>query len=151
MDAERGDGIIKSLSKIAEFLLTVPDEQFNMQHWWLEDGMAFDDDRNRVYKVADGPCGCAVGHLIQIGALPGSVIDPNSIPSSAAREDWTPSGYRDRIFVQIADELKLYNYKIAEFLFDNYSYFHLGRSITKHDVIRRIEFIMTEVRALSGR
>ena len=117
----------ENLLAAIEMLKSVPDEQFNMEHWWLKDGMAFDEERNRIYKVADGPCGCAVGHLIQRGLLAGDVIKD-----------------RDRAFWQISDALGIYNDTIAEFLFDQYTY-PRGKRITKEDVIRRIEFVISEM------
>lgn len=121
-------------------LETVPDEQFNMAHWWLEDGRAFDDDRNVMYKVADGPCGCAVGHLIQRGLLSGEVLKPEEVPSGAL-----PYEYRDRIFVQITAALEIWNYKVAEFLFDHYSYSPIIGKITRQHVIRRMHYIISEM------
>jgi hypothetical protein len=132
-----------NLLAVAEALRDVPDEQFNMNHWWLEEGMAFDDNRNVMYKVADGPCGCAVGHLIQRGLLSGKVLEPKDLPQGAL-----PYQYTDRIYVQIADALKIYNYKLAEFLFSQYAYTGAReRPIAKEDVIRRILFVVVEIDA----
>jgi len=133
----------ENLLSAAEALRTVPDEQFNMNHWWLEDGMAFDDDRNVMYKVADGPCGCAVGHLIQRGLLSGEVLTKTELPPGAL-----PYQYSDRVYVQIADALKIYNYKLAEFLFSQYAYTGAReKPIAKEDVIRRILFVVSELDA----
>ncbi len=130
-----------NLLDIIDMLRGVPDEQFNMEHWWLEDGMAYDEDSNVTYKVADGPCGCTVGHLIKKGLLSGEVLKPKDVPAGSL-----PYEYSDRIFVQIADALKLYNYKIAEFLFSQYSYLRIFKKrITQQDVIRRIEFVISEI------
>lgn len=132
-----------NLLAVAEALKDVPEEQFNMNHWWLENGMAFDEDRNVMYKVADGPCGCAVGHLIQRGLLSGEVLTPKDVPQGAL-----PYEFRDRIYVQIADALKIYNYKLAEFLFSQYTYTKSReRPISREDVIRRINFIVSEIDA----
>ena len=131
----------ENLAGVIEALRKVPDEQFNMEHWWLEDGMAFDEDRNVMYKVADGPCGCAVGHLIQQGLLSGEVLKPKDVPAIAM-----PYQYSDRVYVQISDALEIYNYKVAEFMFGQYAY--LGSRdgpITQEDVIRRINFIISEI------
>lgn len=127
------------LLAVIDTLQSVPDEQFNMEHWWLEDGMAFDNDRNIIYKVTDGPCGCAIGHLIQRGLLSGSVITPSEMPDGSL-----PYEYTDAIYVQIADALHIYNYKIAEFLFSQYAYLGKKRLIKRDDVIRRIKFIIAE-------
>lgn len=129
-----------NLQAVIEMLRTVPDEQFNMEHWWLEDGEAWDEDRNVTYKVADGPCGCAIGHLIQRGLLSGEVLKPKNLPPGSL-----PYQYHDRVFVQIADALKLYNSKLAEFLFSQYSYINRG-AIRSGDVIRRIEFVLSELK-----
>ncbi len=129
-----------NLLEVIDVLRSVPDEQFNMEHWWLEDGRAFDDDRNIMYKVADGPCGCVVGHLIQRGLLSGEVLKPKDVPSGSL-----PYQYSDAIFSQISDALKLYNKGIAEFLFSQYAYFRPRANITQQDVVCRIEYIITEI------
>ena len=132
-----------SLLDVAEVLRNIQVAQFNMSHWWLEDGMAFDDNRNVMYKVADGPCGCVVGHLIQRGLLRGDILTPKDVP-----QDALPYEFTDRIYVQIADALKLYNYKIAEWLFSPQAYLGtLDRPLEPRDVIRRINFIISEIDA----
>lgn len=133
---------VAALEGVIAMLETVQDEQFNMAHWWLEDGMAFDDDRNVMYKVADGPCGCVVGHLIQRGLLSGEVLQPKDVPTGAL-----PYQYSDRVWVQISDGLGIHNYKIAEFLFSQYAYMMTKRSIKKEDVIRRVQFILEELQS----
>lgn len=138
---ERRAEAVKSLKEVAEFIKTIPDEQFNMGHWWLEDGKAFDDDRGVVYKVADGPCGCVIGHLIHRGLLGGEVLKPDGLGPDAL-----PYQFSDRVFVQISDALKIYNYKIAEFLFSQYSYErHWSGEISRDVVINRINFICSEL------
>jgi hypothetical protein len=132
----------ESLRAVIAMLEAVPPEQFNMHHWWLEDGMAFDEDRNLMYKVADGPCGCVVGHLIQRGLLDGAVIEPRDLPAGSL-----PYQYHDRVWVQIADALKIYNDKIAEWLFSQYSYSFSVRKITKEHVISRIRFMLSEMQS----
>lgn len=133
----------ESLLAVVEALRDVPDEQFNMNHWWLDDGMAFDDDRNVVYRVADGPCGCAVGHLIQRGLLSGEVLKPKDVPRGAL-----PYEYTDEIYVQISDALKIYSHQLAEFMFSQYAYTKSReRPISRDDVIRRILFVVSELDA----
>ncbi len=129
---------LNSLQQVIDMLETVPAEQFNMQHWWLDKGMAFDDDANKMYKVADGPCGCVIGHLIQRGLLAGDVISAKDMPEGAL-----PYQYADRVWVQISNGLGLYNSKVCEWLFSQYSYLS-SHKISKADVISRVRFIMAE-------
>jgi hypothetical protein len=117
-------------------LREVPDEQFNMNHWWLKDGMAFDDERNRMYKVADGPCGCAVGHMIQRGLLDESVLNPAGLFKLEYE-------HRESIWGAISKGLGLHKPLLAEFMFCQYQYHK--HPITKADVIRRIEFVISEL------
>lgn len=129
------------LRECAAVIATIPPEEFNLCHWWLPEGMAFDDDRNRMYRVADGPCGCPVGHLVRNGRIHGLRFDSLSRledqqvvpPSPAARE---------RIFVLVGSEFGL-SYEIAQFMFDQYSY--NGRDTSAAAVIRRMEFICGEI------
>jgi hypothetical protein len=117
----------------------VPDEQFNMGLWWLADGMAFDDDRNRMYKVADGPCGCVVGHMIQKGLLPGGVLgETGRFPGV------------DDAFRRIDVEMKIFNTQVTRFLFDQYAYPSrvYGGAISKEQVLGRIEFVISELEAV---
>jgi hypothetical protein len=130
--------MVESLKSVKQMLESVDPAQFNMNHWWLDTGEAFDDDRNVMYKVADGPCGCVIGHLIQRGLLEGSVIVPSSVPDGSL-----PYMYRDRVWVQISDALKLYNYEIAIWLFSQYAY--NKHPISKEDVVRRIDFCISEI------
>ena len=131
------------LLSVVRALREVPEEQFNMDHWWLEKGIAYDEDRNVMYKVADGPCGCAVGHLIQRGLLSKEVLNPKDLPQGAL-----PYQYNEQIYVLIADALKIYNHKLAEFLFDPSLYLRvLERPISPSDVIRRILFVLSELDA----
>lgn len=132
--------VTANLDSIIAMLDTVPPEQFNMQHWWLERGMAFDDEANRMYKVADGPCGCVVGHLIQRGLLTGDVLDPKDVPAGSL-----PYQYRDRVWAQISDALKIYNPEVTEFLFSQYAYSMRAQPIKKEDVVRRIRFVLEEL------
>jgi hypothetical protein len=129
---------IHHLRTIIKTLQSVPDEQFNMEHWWLKDGLAFDEERNKLYKVSDGPCGCPIGHLIQRGLLSEAVLETKDVPSGAL-----PYEYREHIWIQVSDALKL-NTHITQFLFDHYAY-HRHRAITRNDVIRRIKFIIAEL------
>lgn len=131
--------VINNLRAVIDTLRAVPDEQFNMNYWWLEDGMAFDDYRNVMRKVSDGPCGCAVGHLIQKGLLEKDVLNVRS-------GEWGPyteSERRSITFQQISRGLGFDNYETTRWLFDQHAY--SVHPITKSHVIRRIEFIISEL------
>lgn len=136
--------VLKNLSDVLAMLVDVPDEQFNMAHWWLPDGQAFDDDRNKMYKVADGPCGCVVGHMIQKGLF--DSVDPSLIGPKpyVSKPVISP---REEVFRVVDEALFLYNRELTKFMFDNYAYANPGRHITKTNVVRRIEFVMSEVEA----
>ena len=117
------------LFEAATFIESIPADEFNMHHWWLTDGMAFDDDRNRVYRVADGQCGCAVGHMIQKGLF--GLTDEHTKYRGAGRQ---------AAFVKIGDVFGV-NYKLAEFMFDAYSY---AGEITRERVAARCRFVASE-------
>jgi hypothetical protein len=54
----------------------------------------------------------------------------------------------ERIYAQIADALKIYSYKLAEFLFSQYAYTGAReKPISREDVIRRIQFAVSELDA----
>jgi hypothetical protein len=118
----------RSLLDAAKFVESIPIEQFNMDHWWLESGMAFDEDRNRIYRVANGPCGCPIGHMVQKGLF------------GLKKEDL--ENERQRIFVIIGDAFGI-GYKKAEFMFDQYAYTPGPR--TREAVAKRIRFIAEEL------
>jgi hypothetical protein len=122
---------IQRLEHAAKFIAAVPPDQFTMEHWWLEDGKYHDYDRGTVEEVAVGPCGCAVGHMVHRELF--------DLHSGVLRES------RQRIFVILGDLFGL-SYKEAEFLFDQYAY-SLRRKVLPSDVVRRIEFMISEVRA----
>lgn len=118
----------KLLYEAAAFIESIPDEQFNMNHWWLSDGMAFDDERNRMHKVADGPCGCAAGHMMQRGLF--------GLSTPTERVE------RQRMFVILGDAFGV-GWKRAEFMFDQYAYDARDRQ-NKQVVATRIRFIADE-------
>lgn len=135
---------IANLRAAAEMIQAVPPDQFNMNHWWLADGMAFDDYRNRMYRVADGPCGCAIGHMIQKGLLGSPDVLGFTIGAhGGVGAEWT----RDGVFGRVSDALKLYNSSLAQFLFDQYFY-PRSSDISREQVVRRIEFVISELEAM---
>ena len=126
------------LKMIVDMLESTPDEEFNINHWWLEDGVSWDPCRNTTKRVANGQCGCAIGHAINKGILPESVI----------RMDHENFEYeyemRDNVFDKIAHELEIYDGVIAKFLFSQYSYRGI---VTKQRVIDRINFVLKDWKA----
>lgn len=115
------------LLKAAVFVEAIPEHRFNMMHWWLPDGTAFDDDANRVYRVADGPCGCAAGNMASEGMF-GLSLD-------------LFSNQRGYIFARLADLFAIRT-NAARFIFDAYSYQSPG--VTRADVARRMRFVASE-------
>jgi hypothetical protein len=122
---ERHDKLLAA----AAFVEQIPHDQFNIDHWWLPDGLAFDDDRNRQYRVSCGTVGCAVGHMTHAGAF-GLTADVLKNP-------------RQRVMVIIGDCFGV-SFKLAEFMFDQYGY-SLGRPVTVADVVRRIRYVASEM------
>lgn len=129
------------LLEAAEFVESIPNERFNMDHWWLEDGQAFDDDRNEMYRVADGPCGCAIGNMIQEGLF-GLTGDVLATPPEERALRRLPYQDRQATFARIGDIFGI-PYQMAEFMFDQYAY-PRASAITQAQVARRIRFIASE-------
>ena len=127
------------LNAIAEFVLTIPPELFTMGHWWCAGGMAFDDDANKMYKVADGDCGCAIGHCINKGMVALTIDDLTKIPGDLGIR--TETGVRKYAFGKIGEALGITTIE-AEFIFDQYAYSHFFRStITREQVADRLRFV----------
>ncbi len=97
----------KLLLEAADFVESIPDNEFNMGHWWLEDGIAYDDMRNKMYKAHDGKCGCAIGHMGQNNKF--------GITTS------TYAATQDIVFPRIGDKFGIPS-DVAQFIFDQYSY-----------------------------
>lgn len=105
------------LLDVADFIESLPPEQFNMNHWWLDDGIAFDDERNKMYRVSDGPCGCAVGNMAAIGLF-GITKDIWESPNFDTIYSCVSRGY---IFCQVGKVFAI-NPIEAAFIFDQYAY-----------------------------
>lgn len=128
-----GSKMNTKLSAIADMLEDLSDSEFQMEHWWLKDGIAFDDDRNQPYGVTkDVPCGCAVGHGVNKGLLGEDTIEAD----------------RERTFVNVGHQLGI-PYKLAEFLFDNYSYPYYIRN-KRLACVERIRFVQNEMEKNDG-
>lgn len=134
------------LRECAALIEAVPEEQFDLNYWWLPDGMAFDDDRNLMYRVSKGQCGCAIGHLTQLSRIPGLRFN-GSHPVDIAMG----GGYsgRQRMFIIAGDAFGI-PYQLAEFLFDQYSYSNGQRTGAKAiaAVAKRMRFVADELDAL---
>jgi hypothetical protein len=129
------------LRSAAEFVEAIPLKQFNIEHWWLKDGMAFDDDRNRMYRVSDAPCGCAIGHMIQRGRF-GMTEKTLEMKSEF---NLLPSELREQVFVRIGDAFGV-PFQLAEFMFDSYTYpAYVRNSIKPAHVAKRIRFVADEI------
>jgi hypothetical protein len=129
------------LRERADFVEAIPEAEFNLDHWWLPDGRAFDDDRNRMYQVASGKCGCAVGHMMIAGLIDGLSMSVNKQLLDHGEATIT----RDRIFVLVGDTFGV-SYKLAEFMFDGYCYFS---DKSRAAVARRMRYIASELEALA--
>lgn len=113
------------LLKAAEIIESIPDSEFDLGHWWLPDGMAFDDDRNKMYRVSDSQCGCAVGHMAHVGAF-------------GLTED-VFSGGHDIPFVRMADLFAI-PLEVSKFLFSQYAYRNTRGADAKCDVVNRLRY-----------
>lgn len=113
------------LLKAVEVIESIPDAEFNLHYWWLPDGMAFDDDRNKMYRAADSQCGCAIGHMAHRGVF--------GLTDEVLRQD------RSTVFCRIADLFAI-SREVAEFLFSSYAYRNTQGAKAKEDVINRLQF-----------
>lgn len=114
---------------VVRIISEVPDEEFNMEHWWLEDGSYFDQDRNILIQVSKGRCGCAFGHVVK------------SKRFDELTEDLLEKE-REDVYSIIGRFFGVQN-KLASFIFNQYHYLG-GNKITKYDVINRINFVIQE-------
>jgi hypothetical protein len=112
----------------ADFIESLPKERFEMSHWWLPDGMAFDDDRNEHYKVADNPCGCAAGNMAVEGLF-GLSLELFENP-------------REYVFTRLADLFAIRTVE-AEFIFNQYAY---SCDVSAARVAERMRFVASQKR-----
>lgn len=151
MDSQKGETIKEykrellnaskeSLLAVLGFLKDIPDGQFIMEYWWSDDGFMFDED-GRKFKIAEGKCGCVIGHLIDKGLLSKEVTKIKSkdplFPDLSIRPE-------NVLYMQIARALKL-DFNTTQFLFNPQHYLDKHRPIKKVDVIKRIRFIVEEL------
>lgn len=123
---------LERLHQAAAFIAKIPKGKFRMRHWWLKDGRAFDDDRNVMYRVTRGACGCAAGHLAQQGLF-------NLTPDNL----WKGVRNRKEVFSTLGDTFGIGS-NLAQFIFDNYSY---RWEATPAQVAARIRFVISEIEA----
>lgn len=139
----KGADRVAKLRAAADFVDTIDPETFWMNHWWAKDGMAFDDWRNRMYRIAPRGCGCAIGHMIQAKRFGLRDVD------LLVRGDnmMTPRNDRQAIFVRIGDAFGV-PFGLAEFMFDQYAY--VTREVRPADVSRRIRFVADELERMES-
>lgn len=119
-----------NLFDAANFIDSIPVEQFNIEYFWLKDGMAFDDDRNTSYEVAKHSVGCAIGHMVNagFGGLKKELLDCD----------------RDVVYMTVANLFGI-PVSLAKFIFSKYSYMSKA---TKEMVSARVRFIANEQQSI---
>jgi len=123
---------VARLRAARDFVLGIPDREFYISHWWLSDGQAFDEERNRLFRVRDNACGCPVGHMCEKRLFG---LSPSTYKNN-----------RERVFVIVGDAFAV-PYKLAEFMFSEYTYPSNIGPPTKELVARRIEYVASEMEA----
>jgi hypothetical protein len=119
------------LREVAALIEQIPDAEYTLEHWWCEGGMAYDEERNKMYRVAPGDCGCPVGHMAKRGLF------------GVSYEELLGHGIgRQRTFVIIGGIFGV-TYSVAEFMFDQYGYSPRDRS--RAAVLRRVLFVIGEI------
>lgn len=117
------------LSAVADLIETIPDAEFDMTEWWLPDGTRFNEDLNKVERIASGQCGCVAGHMARarmFGLHPDQLrADPDEVYASLGRLFAIPI-------------------VVAEFVFCADSYWHYGGAPAKAAALRRIRFVAAE-------
>ena len=122
---------IARLREAKAFILSIPDEEFYISHWWCGDGQAFDEDRNRLYRVRNNQCGCPVGHLCHKHMFG---LDPADLKNK-----------RERVYVIVGDAFGI-SYALAQFMFCEYNYHRsIYQEITKYHVASRMEYLASEM------
>jgi hypothetical protein len=130
---------VERLQAVAQFIEAIPDDQFYMAAWWLDDGVEWDSDRNISKRVRPGACGCAAGHLVNAGWCG---LTQDALKTGDGGGYLTPAMARQAVFSRLGDAFGI-GHTQAAFVFDHYAY--SVTPITQAAVARRLRFLAQEL------
>lgn len=121
---------VAALDALRALLDGIADDAFYMGEFWLPTGERFNDQRNRMERVAPGPCGCLIGHAVHAGMVP--LLPPALLPSMGS----------DDVYRLASDAFGIYSTDLVRWFADPFAY--VARPVTRADVARRIDFLRQE-------